>query len=74
MESAQVKGNFDELKLPTATKKFSVRVKPEVRREQKIDWVNKPITNQRGGRPRANDIIPNKPGVIGVAAKKLLVF
>ena len=68
--SALDEENFDKFKVPNTFKHYSVKVSPEVRGEQKIDWTNQPIINKRAGRPRAKDIIPNKPGVTGDAAKK----
>ena len=42
IDSALDSDNFDKFKLPTNLKKYSVKVKPEVRVEGKVDWVNKP--------------------------------
>ena len=60
--------NFEKFEIPTNIKKYSVKVKPEVRKEQKNVWINQ--QQQRPGQPKAQNIIPNEIGVIGAAAKK----
>ena len=50
-------------------KKYTVKLKPEVRPEKKIDWVNRP-PGQPAGRPKAQNIIPqNTIGLHTAAAK-----
>ena len=67
IDSALDSDNFDKFKLPTNLKKYSVKVKPEVRVEGKVDWVNKPP--KRSGKIQAQDKIPNHPGLAGAAKK-----
>ena len=71
IESALEVNNYDQVKIPSAVKKYTVKVKAEIRPEQKIDWINRPqqAPGRPAGRPKKQDIITNKPGPATAAAK-----
>ena len=70
--SAQNETNYDKIKILSKFTKYTVKVDKEVRLKKKIDWINRPqaaAAKNPVGRPKAQNIIPNKPGLFTTAAK-----
>lgn len=64
IETSLDEKNYVKYKVPAVMKKYSVKVKPEVRPEAKVEWVNKQ-PQQAAGRQAAHNVITTPIGVIG---------
>ena len=53
IDSALEPNNYDKFKIPGTMKKFSVKVKTDVRPAGKIEWVNNPPPTSTSGRRKA---------------------
>ena len=68
MAAALEEKHYTKYKMPTVIKKYTVKVKPEIRPQQNVKWVNRP-PQQATGRQGAHMIIHTAPGLITAAAK-----